>query len=213
MITILIGRIIAKIFCEVLAIILLEKITKKTKRIAILGMKGSGKTTMWNQLQNKIQAAPPAATSEEKIESFTIKSDNKKVYVPETKDIGGGDDWVCYYSEIINSDGTYIYFLVDLTNLHEKDRALGIRARLLKISSIIKEKRLKNCGCKILATNKKKYIMSGLEQQYGNPQEYVKKSLKLHTLEKMQIDIDSAILPVELTDEDDIMKLKNEITA
>ena len=61
MITILIGRIIAKIFCEVLAIILLEKITKKTKWIAILGMKGSGKTTMWNQLQNKIQAAPPGS--------------------------------------------------------------------------------------------------------------------------------------------------------
>lgn len=190
--------------------ILQNYISVKTKNIIILGSKGSGKTTLWSQLQNKILNLSPAPTDIKRVEKFKISANGKTILVPSTKDIGGGNDWVNSYSSIINKDGTYIYYLVDLTNLHEKNMALEIRARLIKISSIIKEKKLKDCGCKLLLTNKKIYEEQ-LEEKFGSPLEYAHKTLKLDKNDLM-LKVDDYMMPVELTDSVDIDKIKEEIT-
>lgn len=191
---------------------LYSTITFKTKHIIILGSKGSGKTTLWSQLQGKILDLAPLPTDQNKIESFKIKSNGRTVKVPATKDLGGSNDWVNSYESIINKDGTFIYYLVDLKNLHEKKMALEIRARLQKISNIIKEKKLNDCGLKLLLTNKKTYHQK-LESKFGSPVKYVKEKLKMEKFKNLSITIDSYMMPVELTDSTDIEKIKDEITS
>ena len=90
--------------------------------------------------------------------------------------------------------------------------ALEIRARLQKISNIIKEKKLNDCGCKLLLTNKKAY-RENLESKYGSPVKYVKEKLKFEKLKSLSIEIDDYMMPVELTDSADIDKIKEEITS
>lgn len=192
---------------------LYSTITAKTKRIIILGSKGSGKTTLWSHLQDKILATPPEPTDIQNIESFKIAANNRIVKVPSTMDIGGGNDWVNSYNRIINKDGTYIYYLIDLTNLHEKNMALEIRARLTKISSIIKDKKLKDCGCKILLTNKDAYNKK-LKEKFGSPLQHATKCLNLNKLNKNSaLSINDIMIVVELTNSADIEKIKNEITS
>jgi len=196
--------------------ILYTAISSKTKHIIILGSKGSGKTTLWNKLQNKILDKEPDPTLEpEKINSFKIHVENRIIKISSTKDVGGGDDWIeSTYDDIINTDGIYIFYLVDLLNLNTKEKKEEIRSRLYKIAGIISHKKLKDCGCKVLATNYKKYKETGLEEKYGDPVSYVSKVLHLHNMKKLSkaLKLNKYITPVELTDDKYIEEIKKQIT-
>lgn len=128
---------------------------EKTKRIVIFGSKASGKTTLWNQLMDKKVVTEYRTTDQEKIESFTVYANNKYVRVLATKDFGGDDLYVRYYNELISENGTFVYFLVDLTRLQETKQE--IRSRLQVISKCIEDKRLQYCGFKIIATHFDEY--------------------------------------------------------
>lgn len=186
-------------------------IDRKTMHIIILGSKGAGKTTLWNKLQNKIINKDPLPTDKELIESFIIDNGGKKVTISSTKDFGGDDLWVKHYDEIIKDNGTFIFYLVDLLTLHEQGKKDEIRARLRKISEIIKAKNLKDCGCKILATNYKLYKDNGLESKYGTAKSCVVKVLQLHTMNRLSMKISEAVTPVELMDDKYIEDIKKQI--
>ena len=141
-----IGSILVALFCG-----LSSSPDEKTKRIVVFGSKASGKTTLWNQLMDKKVVTEYRTTDQEKIESFNFFANNRFVRVLATKDIGGGDMFVRYYNELISENGTFVYFLVDLTRLHETKQE--IRSRLQVISKCIKDKKLLNCGFKIIATH------------------------------------------------------------
>ena len=141
-----IGSILVALFCR-----LSSSPDEKTKRIVVFGSKASGKTTLWNQLMDKKVVTEYRTTDQEKIESFNFFANNRFVRVLATKDIGGGDMFVRYYNELISENGTFVYFLVDLTRLHETKQE--IRSRLQVISKCIKDKKLLNCGFKIIATH------------------------------------------------------------
>ena len=145
-----IGSILVAIFCG-----LSSSSDEKTKRIVVFGSKASGKTTLWNQLMDKKVVTEYRTTDQEKIESFNFFANNRFVRVLATKDIGGGDMFVRYYNELISENGTFVYFLVDLTRLHETKQE--IRSRLQVISKCIKDKKLLNCGFKIIATHFDEY--------------------------------------------------------
>ena len=145
-----IGSILVGLFCG-----LLSSPDDNTKRIVVLGSKASGKTTLWNQLMDKKVVTEYRTTDQEKIESFNFFANNRFVRVLATKDIGGGDMFVRYYNELISENGTFVYFLVDLTRLHETKQE--IRSRLQVISKCIKDKKLLNCGFKIIATHFDEY--------------------------------------------------------
>lgn len=145
-----IGSILVALFCG-----LSSSPDEKTKRIVVFGSKASGKTTLWNQLMNKKVVTEYRTTDQEKIESFNFFANNHFVRVLATKDIGGGDMFVRYYNELISENGTFVYFLVDLTRLHETKQE--IRSRLQVISKCIKDKKLLNCGFKIIATHFDEY--------------------------------------------------------
>ena len=145
-----IGSILVALFCG-----LSSSPDEKTKRIVVFGSKASGKTTLWNQLMDKKVVTEYRTTDQEKIESFNVFANNRYVKVLATKDIGGGDMFVRYYNELISENGTFVYFLVDLTRLHETKQE--IRSRLQVISKCIKDKKLQNCGFKIIATHFDEY--------------------------------------------------------
>ena len=145
-----IGSILVAFFCG-----LSSSPDEKTKRIVVFGSKASGKTTLWNQLMDKKVVTEYRTTNQEKIESFNFFANNRFVRVLATKDIGGGDMFVRYYNELISENGTFVYFLVDLTRLHETKQE--IRSRLQVISKCIKDKKLLNCGFKIIATHFDEY--------------------------------------------------------
>ena len=132
---------------------------ERTRRIIILGSSMSGKTTLWNQLKNrKIGYDYIPTPGQTVIDSFKVKYKDHEVRVLATKDIGGSDAWVKYYNELITEDGTFIYFLVDLTRL--QDAKQEIRSRLQLISKCIKDKKLNDCGFKIIATHFDEYEKS-----------------------------------------------------
>lgn len=145
-----IGSILVALFCG-----MSSSPDDNTKRIVIFGSKASGKTTLWNQLMDKKVVTEYRTTDQEKIESFNFFANNRFVRVLATKDIGGGDMFVRYYNELISENGTFVYFLVDLTRLHETKQE--IRSRLQVISKCIKDKKLLNCGFKIIATHFDEY--------------------------------------------------------
>lgn len=145
-----IGSILVALFCG-----MSSSPDENTKRIVIFGSKASGKTTLWNQLMDKKVVTEYRTTDQEKIESFNFFANNRFVRVLATKDIGGGDMFVRYYNELISENGTFVYFLVDLTRLHETKQE--IRSRLQVISKCIKDKKLLNCGFKIIATHFDEY--------------------------------------------------------
>ena len=106
---------------------------ERTRRIVILGSSMSGKTTLWNQLKNRKVGYDYIPTpGQTAIDSFKVKYKDHEVRVLATKDIGGSDAWVKFYDELITEDGTFIYFLVDLTKL--SDAKQEIRSRLQLIS-------------------------------------------------------------------------------
>ena len=145
-----IGSILVALFCG-----FSSSPDEKTKRIVVFGSKASGKTTLWNQLMDKKVVTEYRTTDQEKIESFPVYANNNYVSVFATKDFGGDDLYVRYYNELISENGTFVYFLVDLTRLQETKQE--IRSRLQVISKCIEDKRLQDCGYKIIATHFDEY--------------------------------------------------------
>lgn len=128
---------------------------KETKKIIILGMKGAGKTTLWNKLRGK--NSTPKETSIEEIESFTLKRiDGSDITIESTEDIGGGDDNVSgKYEELIQKD-SFIYFLFDIRKV-EQDKKV-INARMMKIWTHIIDHNIENVSMQLVATHFDEYV-------------------------------------------------------
>lgn len=201
---------------SVLLIGLASSPNKRTRRIVILGSSMSGKTTLWNQLKNrKIGYDYIPTPGETAIESFKVKYKDHEVKVIDTKDIGGSDAWVKFYNELITKDGTFIYFLVDLTKL--SDAKQEIRSRLQLISKCIKDKKLNDCGFKIIATHFDEYEKSKENQEYMVVRDAaindVLKSLTDKKIKNCNLNIDiNHIMVANLFDSFYIDEIKREIT-
>ena len=188
---------------------------ERTRRIVILGSSMSGKTTLWNQLKNLKVGDDYVTTGQTAIDSFKVKYKDHEVRVLATKDIGGSDAWVKFYDELITEDGTFIYFLVDLTKL--SDAKQEIRSRLQLISKCIKDKKLNYCGFKIIATHFDEYEKNMENQGYLVVRDAaindVLKSLTDKKIKNYNLNIDiNHIMVANLFDSLYIDEIKREIT-
>ena len=129
-------------------IVILATPDKKTTRIAILGLKASGKTTLWNGLRGA-RFSSDFQTAKDRVRSFTIKKDGKELTIEESSDIGGDNQWVIEYDNLIK-DGTFVFFLVDATDKKTDSRS-SIRSRVQKILGRMNN--ASNCGARILITH------------------------------------------------------------
>lgn len=206
------GSLISVLLC--LLVSLDSSPSEKTRRIAILGSTASGKTTLWNQLRGQRVLHEYIASQQEKVDSFSVRSGDHFVRILATKDIGGADLHVKAYEDVINDHGTFVYFLIDLMTLEETKQE--IRSRLQFISQIIKNKKLENCGFKILATHFDIY-----QKQFWRTPDSAESSAKANILNcltgkkikncSLNIDLDH-IMVVNLLDNTYIEKIKKEIT-
>ena len=184
---------------------------EETIKIAILGgSKGCGKSELWNQLRGTKNPGKP--TEQTRIESFVIgkKQNGVEVTVETTKDLGGGGSYVSSYEEIVNSDGVFVYFLIDLRTLERDKRE--IRGRLRKIGAIIEQHEYKNCGINIVGTFYDKYRgLLALRDKEDAKNEILQvltdghKTIKGIKKEKMKIRI------INTTNKQDIDEIRNEI--
>lgn len=202
------GSLLVGLFCG-----LLSSPDENTKRIVVFGSKASGKITLWNQLMDKkVVREEYRTTNQEKIESFNVFANNHYVKVLATKDIGGGDMFVRYYDELISENGTFVYFLVDLTRLHETKQE--IRSRLQVISKCIKDKKLQNCGFKIIATHFDEYDKNNynLLEKTKNAKAEVMSVLTDKKINNCSLKIDlDHIMVANLLDKSYINSIKKEI--
>ncbi|MBF1431553.1 MAG: hypothetical protein HXN42_09020 [Prevotella melaninogenica] len=184
---------------------------KKTKNIIILGCKESGKTELWSRLGADLKESSKKRTSQQTVSKFTISKNEKTVTISETKDIGGGDDWVSTYSELISED-TFIYYLINGHEFENKSSFKEVKSQIEKISRCTKEK--ENCGLKILITHfdeiniteqeLKQKIKQKLENKISN---LILKGVK----QKITQFLDNNVDFVNLLEERDINKIKDEI--
>lgn len=180
--------------------------SKETKKIAILGAIASGKTTLWNKLRDQVCPEHYSPTYEDPIDKFDISIDGRTVSICATKDIGGSDDWVQDYESVIQ-EGTFIYYLVDLTKLQDKRQ--DTRSRLQRISIFIKENNHKDCGLKILATHYDVYSNNKGYPSKDDAAREVKQVIDAKSIK--DFDIDGRVIAVNLLDPNDIEIIKREI--
>lgn len=177
----------------------------EAESIAILGSRNAGKTTLWKQLRGEFENADNIRTTvgKEEISEFTIEYDGTKKTIKKSADFGGTDELVHRYGEIIE-DGTFIFYLIDLTMLKEnKDETRG---RLRAIATIIKKRELK-VGLQLIGTHYKKF-----QETTGLSKEEAKKSLENSLVGKIKnVEINDRILIAELTDRNDIMQIVKQI--
>lgn len=176
-------------------------------RIAIFGSKGSGKTTLWKQLKGELENKEYELTyGKQKIDSFSIQYKGKTKTIEKSADFSGADDMVKLYHEIIE-EGTFIYYLIDLTKLKEFKRET--RARLQVISKITKEKKIeKNAGLRLIGTHYDDY-----RRKTGKSKDQARidlvEVLKLNDVK--DVVLDDVILIAELTNKDDINQILDQI--
>ena len=111
------------------------KPNKKTVKIIILGPQYSGKTELWCRLQGIVNKEK-GGTGQDEIKEFVLgkKKDGTSVVVEDSIDIGGGDTYVKEYDKLIVSDGTFIYYLIDVRKIKQDKEDTKLRLR--KIASL-----------------------------------------------------------------------------
>ena len=172
--------------------LLIEELSKKTKSIAILGMKEAGKTTLWHALGGVNEYE--GRTEIENTHPFQIGN----ITIKGSKDIGGNDNRVKMYDELMLPN-TYIFFLFDVTKIKDRGYVKGILERLCKITKINKkfnEEERKGCGIKLIGTH--------IDQYDGNI-EVLRSDLK-GKLGKYK-EVADHIVFLNLTDDNDIAKI------
>lgn len=189
---------------------------KKATSIAILGMKGSGKSTLWKGLGGVKDVK--INTKYERIPSFTlVRDDGSTVVINETRDIGGEDSYVKYYSELITPN-CFVYYVADATKIQEYQYYRRIRSDLRKIDDVLRKKSITpdQFGFKILLSHYDEFMM--VEPECSKEELYQVFFDKLATIKStgyvggLVRSRNNAILQaIILTTESDISLIKNEI--
>lgn len=183
------------------------KVNKYTKNIVIMGARGAGKTTLWHQLRGDKLESTYASTTAESIKTFSFKTKSgKPIKIVNGVDYGGSDDYVKAYLDLL-SDNTFVFYLIDLTDLTEQ-AGRELRARLEAIVRTFQNNKTKGQGIKLLATNFGKY--SSISNKTRDDAKY--EVMQLIGLEKFKkLKIKDKIKVVELRDPSDIDEIKEEL--
>ncbi len=185
---------------------LLSSPGEKTTKIVILGPSGSGKTELWYALQRKVRSSYSNAGNET-IEKFLLgeKSDGTKVYVEKVLDIGGTNLYATTYYKTLITQGTFVYFLLDITKVKDENYKEPF-IQFVKVLSVFKEiGKVYGCGYEILATHADEDRTKG----EGDVRNYFallqKKKYGGVDLSKLNIRV------VSLKDSYDLVKIRQEI--
>ena len=177
---------------------------KNAASIVILGYKGAGKTTLWKQLKGDTLQEIRTTLMNEDVDSFSFEYKGSEKRILKSKDFSGDDNVLAseafehHIYEIIQ-DGTYIYYLINLNKLGENGFVEDTLARIEKITSIIKKKKIKNSkvGIKLVGTHLKEYLSDNPEK---SETEALSNMISKLSLAKNKYNIDDKFMVAELTD-------------
>lgn len=212
---------------------------RECRKLVILGDRGSGKTTLWNGLRGlRASGGYTQTMGLESVDSFSINANGRQVTIEKGADIGGSDELVApYYQKLLagektDSDAAFIstgllsvlcdggivnvretvvsktvvFYLVSAVDLMRNERECSrINVPRLRIcQSAIG----KNGAIILLLTQMNKFV-----KEYGDSQknELLKRSQRYFGPSN-QCGGDGHI-PVELTNSDDIEKIKKLIVG
>ena len=98
--------------------------------IGVLGMKGAGKTQLYNTLRGA-QDLETSATGTNDYDSFVFEYGDRKIKISKGRDIGGGDMYVREYYDKMIKEKDIIFFLFDVKQYMENpDYAKEVKARM-----------------------------------------------------------------------------------
>lgn len=201
----------------------------ETKRIAILGHKGSGKTTLWKKLKGELSHSSETSVTHdaEKIDQFTIQcNDGRTLTIAATKDIGGSKENFKQYFEEVVPPSTFVYYLIDATVLLKEDsKDLGLIVGYLgKIMTHFerqeneakaKGEEMKGSGLKILLTCYNDFARQAPHlREHAKIIDFAIKKLNLENTQLYSVykkNFRSIFKVVELRNHADIEAIKNEI--
>lgn len=124
---------------------LVVSVFKKTDSVnlAVLGMRQTGKTHLFNALRDKWTENPPDQTNIEEIPQFTYTfPDGKKLTFKATKDIGGDDSFMCEYKGLLESSTHIFYFCNVYEYLNDPQKMRDDNSRLDFICDCAKDKEI-----------------------------------------------------------------------
>ncbi|MBZ9631624.1 GTPase domain-containing protein [Salegentibacter sp. LM13S] len=114
----------------------IKEITKEERKIAVLGLRDSGKTTYQNYLRRKntVERTPAEGTYHEEVATFNYKS--KKIYIEPGLDVSGSDESIknLYAEEIGKSNLVFYLFNAEkfITSKDYKEEAKVLLYYVLK---------------------------------------------------------------------------------
>lgn len=172
---------------------------RECKKIAVLGDRGSGKTTLWNGLRGmRTSGACSQTIGRQIIESFDINVHGRIVTIEKGTDIGGGDDNVLpYYSKLLSGGETVLFYLVSAVDLMRNPE----KCFLVNVTRLRTCRNALGAGGSIilLLTHKNDFI-----KEYGEGSKEKVENLS-HIFDESGCD---GYILVELTNSDDIEAIK-----
>lgn len=208
LILVAIGSGLAFLSVALIAVIISSLRPSDASCIAIFGSKGAGKTTLWQQLQGIfIDANYHPTLGSENIDEFTIEYNGKTKTILKSKDYGGDDNLVKYYGEIIR-EGSFVYYLIDLTRLYDYKKET--RARLMALSKLLGQKDLKDkVGLRLVATHFKEYLDSHPGKTLSDAKHELMSVVGINDVK--DVNIEDKIMVAELTDKNYIDQFYDQI--
>ncbi|MCQ2114260.1 MAG: ADP-ribosylation factor-like protein [Bacteroidaceae bacterium] len=184
-----------------------------TVSVMILGDKGSGKTTLWNQLKKEhFDPNVYHNTGQVGVETKKIRSGLKTVRIEETKDFGGDDEWVPYYKEALKPN-TRIYYLINLEDYNdykwnEQIKRCKARLKAISVNTILENKEYYNqVSCRIIGTKLDKYETNDELKAAAD----IKHAIGMSTFKVEGISIKTEVYALNLIK--NYSKIKNDIVA
>lgn len=171
---------------------------KKTIGLAVLGLKGSGKTTLQNYLRNTSHggSTPLTGTS---LHEVRITSGDRTIIIKSGKDVSGSDEAITHQYEELIEQCDHILFITDANRLNKnKEYHKKSRGLLNKINKKLKTEKDEK---KLILIGSHKDLLEKADKSNAND-EFLSKQF-----EGLNENVSATIL-MNFTSEKDLKKLK-----
>lgn len=175
--------------------------TKKKINLAVIGLKGSGKTTLQNYLRNQNNQGPTPLSSDDASEGKIIKG-KKVIIIRRGLDVSGNNEAIMHQYEDLIIQNDHIILIVDSSKLSNSKTYLKLNRGLLnKINKVLQD-----------STGVKKVLLIGSHKDQLDKKTEFDDAKLLNNFNGINQNISQTFL-VNLTSQKDLKYLKKSLFA